>query len=701
METYIKSNTSLQTPAAAASSPAATSSRTIRTALLTVLAALTLLATAGCEKAAQITSIKFETDEIKIEEGKTAVLKITVEPEGAATDGLLWSSSNTRYVTVDNGTITAAGIGNANISVSTRDGSVKAKCFVNVVPIAIKVTGITLERTKLSIAVGETVEIKTNIEPNNATDKSVTWTSSDESIAKISGSRISGIKIGTAKITATTADGGKTAVCEVNVKDPILFSDNKFKASLVDKFDTDGDGAVSKEEAAAAKSIDCSDLSITSLSGLEFFTNLEELNCSKNEIKSIDLTSLSKLKKLDCSDNLIATIDLRTTALAKYDGEGTPLDCSPMNWNDVNVLDTVYLDKGQVIKYVNGEGAAARNKEYVPEKTIVAVIGEQFYFSLNDLTINPYGSLFDLGIKSDMDYSLTTVPDWIKLKGTKGLTSSEYSFEVDMNNDGSARTGAIVFTDANRKTHSLTVSQKSIIQAVPGWESKEFFHKSLGIKFTATWCQYCPKLADNFHAAQEQKPGKIELVNIHGNGSALAFAYADVLMNLYGVNSYPTCIMDGWKNVYTTAEIIGALEATESSYPVSTAIAIQSTLSGRDAVVEVMVYLKASSQCKITVLLLEDGIDAEQKDYYNGDHSHYTHNDVARNTLTEVTGDTFETASANTTYSVHYNVSSIQQKYDMDNMRVLVYVQRKYGRDYIIDNCATVKLGEDLAPAFK
>ena len=86
-------------------------------------------------------------------------------------------------------------------------------------PEAIAVSGVTLNKTSLSLAVGESATLKATFKPTNATNKKVTWSTSDKTIATVtSGGKVSGVKEGTATITVKTADGNKTATCKVTVK---------------------------------------------------------------------------------------------------------------------------------------------------------------------------------------------------------------------------------------------------------------------------------------------------------------------------------------------------------------------------------------------------------------------------------------------------------------------------------------------------
>ncbi|MFC0232753.1 Ig domain-containing protein [Vagococcus entomophilus] len=86
---------------------------------------------------------------------------------------------------------------------------------------SIDVTGVTLDQTTLALEVGKTGTVKATVSPDNATNKAVTFTSSDETIVSIDSKGVAlAVKAGTADVTVTTADGKKTAKCTVTVTEP-------------------------------------------------------------------------------------------------------------------------------------------------------------------------------------------------------------------------------------------------------------------------------------------------------------------------------------------------------------------------------------------------------------------------------------------------------------------------------------------------
>lgn len=163
-----------------------------------------------------VTGITLSQTSLSLEEGKSATLTATVQPSNATDKTVSWSSSNTSIATVSNGVITAVKEGTATITASA--GGKTAQCMVIVTKAFVAVTGITLSQTSLSLEKGKTITLTATVTPADATDKTVSWSSSDASVATVSSSGVvTAVKAGKATITA--AAGGKSAQCVVSVKE--------------------------------------------------------------------------------------------------------------------------------------------------------------------------------------------------------------------------------------------------------------------------------------------------------------------------------------------------------------------------------------------------------------------------------------------------------------------------------------------------
>ncbi|MBP5564968.1 MAG: Ig-like domain-containing protein [Lachnospiraceae bacterium] len=175
-----------------------------------------------------VTGVTLNKTSTSITVGATEKLEATVAPTDATNKNVTWTSSNPEVATVSGGTVTAVAAGTTTITVTTEDGSKTAKCEVTVTAKAVAVDKVTITESS-NVAKGETKQFKAKVEPDTATDKSVTWKSSDEKIAKVGSSdgKVTGVAAGEVTITATC--GGKEASVKIKVTDStknLVFTDN-------------------------------------------------------------------------------------------------------------------------------------------------------------------------------------------------------------------------------------------------------------------------------------------------------------------------------------------------------------------------------------------------------------------------------------------------------------------------------------------
>ena len=171
-----------------------------------------------------VTGVTLNKIVLKLYTGGSETLKATITPANATFKYVTWKSSKPTVATVDaNGKVTAKSLGMADITVTTKDGGYTATCRVGVVrrPAGdVSVTGVTLNKTTLKLTKGASETLTATVAPANATNKKVTWMSSDPAVATVDASgKVTGVAKGTATITVTTEDGGYTATCAVEVAD--------------------------------------------------------------------------------------------------------------------------------------------------------------------------------------------------------------------------------------------------------------------------------------------------------------------------------------------------------------------------------------------------------------------------------------------------------------------------------------------------
>lgn len=168
-------------------------------------------------KAVNVSSVKLNKTLTTIVKGKSETLKPTINPSNASNQNVKWKSSNTKIATVDSkGVVKGVAAGTATITVTTEDGGKTATCKVTVTQ---PVTSVKLNKTKLTLSKGKTETLKATVNPSNATNKAVTWKSSNTKVATVdSKGKVKAVAKGTATITVTTKDGSKTVTCKVTVK---------------------------------------------------------------------------------------------------------------------------------------------------------------------------------------------------------------------------------------------------------------------------------------------------------------------------------------------------------------------------------------------------------------------------------------------------------------------------------------------------
>ncbi len=174
-----------------------------------------------------VTGISLDKPSLTLTVGQTATLAATISPANANNKGVKWSSSKSSVATVDSGgTVTAVQEGQARITVTTDDGGFTAACEITVqaaAPEIISVTGVDISDDSLSLEEGQSAVLTATVLPDNATDKTVSWSSDNTSVVTVDqGGNLNAVGAGQATVTVTTTDGGFSASCNVTVAKPVI-----------------------------------------------------------------------------------------------------------------------------------------------------------------------------------------------------------------------------------------------------------------------------------------------------------------------------------------------------------------------------------------------------------------------------------------------------------------------------------------------
>lgn len=487
------------------------------------------------------------------------------------------------------------------------------------------------------------------------------------------------------------------------------------------------------------------DASYNKLTSLDVRNNIEltTLNCTSNNLSSLDVSNNQKLQDFSCGGNNLSTLDVKNNL------ELTSLGCA---LNKLNLLD---LKNNKELTWISCNGNNLSYLDFSNNPKLRILYCDNNNLSSLDFRSNPElywlccggNDLTSLNLKNNPkllyvvcdfnNISLLDVSNCPKLQrllcNYNNLTSLDVSNIMDLqelycfsNNisslDISNNTALKLLHATDNPLATLYIyegqtdgitdlkipSATNIVvkgsEEPEEWASKEFWHKSLAMRFTATWCGYCPNLATGFAKAVSQYPNKIEQLNLHPTSSNLGFSGTSALSNIFNVTGYPTGMIDyrsrigNYASDYAATTVVDAVKETEKNYPVKTGISFSSSVSGSTLNLNVKLYIKEKGDYKVTAVLLEDNIIG----YQNGGGDNYNHSSIARVAITDITGDAVSTSEDNKTVSKNYT-ATIPSSCDKNNLRVLVYVLRQYGSqtiirtadygDYYVDNAVSAAVG--------
>ena len=181
------------------------------------------------EEFIEITSMTVSPASLNMKVNETAELTAIVEPDNATAGTVLWKSDPVGIVNVTmtglrTAQVKAISVGTTTVIGTSADGKKQVTCKVTVTEPTTSVSGLSLDRSNMEIVKGKNATLTATVQPSDATNKKVTWGSSNKSVATVdSNGKITAKAEGTATITAKTDDGNYSASCEVTViKAPVL-----------------------------------------------------------------------------------------------------------------------------------------------------------------------------------------------------------------------------------------------------------------------------------------------------------------------------------------------------------------------------------------------------------------------------------------------------------------------------------------------
>jgi len=210
----------------------------------------------GCSKedTPVVTSISFDKNEISIKVGESETLKVIHEPSDLPVPSYTWESSNKDVATITNGKVTAMSVGEATIKVTAAELGLSASCKIKVNPVEAET--IVLNTTNQELKIGDEFQLTATIEPENTTNKSITWESNDDKIATVTEEGlVKAVGVGKAIITVTS--GNVSVTCNIEVEPiqvtGISLSHEDIEIEITDEFKLQA--TISPEDATNKKVI--------------------------------------------------------------------------------------------------------------------------------------------------------------------------------------------------------------------------------------------------------------------------------------------------------------------------------------------------------------------------------------------------------------------------------------------------------------
>ena len=324
-------------------------------------------------------------------------------------------------------------------------------------------------------------------------------------------------------------------------------------------------------------------------------------------------------------------------------------------------------------------------------------------YSPSAITIDGLGGAFAIHVNGTLEYKVESSTEWIHEVSVTGDVRIDrtHAYCADRNETGATRYGVVSVCYENN-CYPVLVTQG------PMGDLKVLPHHTLGMRFTATWCQHCPTMDETFRKAKAAMGDAFEYVCIYAPSGNYSFSGSDALANQYKIAGFPSGRIDGWFDLpnysstdYGASAISQVAQQSVQYYPTATVLGIESSLSGRQLSVKVDVKAQYEEDYKLTIFLCENDIIGNQQ---KGSTvvSNFNHSRVTRMSLTAVSGDLFEGPVAGQVKSLNYT-AAIPAEYKLENMEVVAFVQRCYNDrpslasgnygNWYVDNCRSAKLG--------
>lgn len=437
-----------------------------------------------------VSSIALSPTSVTLNPNGTYKFNVTVSPNNATNKGVIWSSNDTNVVSVDqNGNIKALKEGTAKIRVTAQDGSGKyVEASVTVEsskPTNVLVTGVSLNASTVKMYVGQSYQLIHTIKPSNATNKGVTWSSSNTNVVGVSNGKIVGKSSGKARITVTTNDGRYSAYTDVTVINRPNSSSSSNSSSNSSSSSSSGSSSSISSSIDIVK--DMIELNKGSEEKLEYKLSQDltdsiiiwkssntDVAVVKNGIvtaisdgeatitatingKDIKDTCKVIVKKLDLTgivfEDESLSISVGKTLKLTLNALPSGADLPSLKWDVDNIEILSVSDKG-VIKGIN-----------VGETVVTASSMDGKYSASINIVVTPYVSEpIEINVEGyDLNFDENTYSYTLKIKNEKSLKITSNVKDISIKGNDKLENGSLititVFNDDGSKTYNIKIEK--------------------------------------------------------------------------------------------------------------------------------------------------------------------------------------------------------------------------------------------------
>ncbi len=296
----------------------------------------------------------------------------------------------------------------------------------------------------------------------------------------------------------------------------------------------------------------------------------------------------------------------------------------------------------------------------------------------------------------DMDIPEVKINETINFSATDNL-STDITASSTFYVDGVAIPGSSYSPDTvgSYDVYATYTSLNGDLQsATSSFDVYRFTQKVLVEDYTGTWCGYCPRLAYNLEQAEDQNSAVIG-VGIHDDDD-MPYEYIGQMASQYGITGFPSGRIN--RNIEWNESVDQVFSYTGSNPGLG--LAINSSLAGNTISVDVKIgYDMATTNNKLVVYLLEDGLIYPQVNYYNNDASSpwyqmgdpiqdFEHNNVLRKAFTDIFGDTVPNGVAQGEYSTSYSLTIPASVQDTSKLEIVAFLLNSSGRAVNVQHAA-------------